>query len=163
MVNEVTERVKTQSVPGKASIITFGARLAALPFPAASSALMRGFVHLVKPSARVLADSGLRMEILSRSPKEEPTGLNIDLHSDSSGKGGRADSRVSFELEVEVEYGEEPEVVRRMRTVRNDETDVGWKTERETRFNDDLEMRGVESIVLPELHAVTEWWTERNW
>jgi hypothetical protein len=117
----------------------------------------------VKPSARVLADSGLRMEILSRSPKEEPTGLNIGLHSDSSGKGGRADSRVSFELEVEVEYGEEPEVVCWMRTVRNDETDVGWKTERETRFSDDLETRGAESIVLPELHAVTEWWTERNW
>lgn len=84
-------------------MITLGAPLATLPFPIASSALRRGFVHLVKLSARILAVSGLRMETLSRSATEIRGGLNIDLHSDCSGKGGRADRGVSSEVEVEVE------------------------------------------------------------
>jgi len=50
---EAIEKGKVWSVPGKASIIIFGAPLVTVPFPLASS--MKGLVHLVKPSARVLA------------------------------------------------------------------------------------------------------------
>ena len=59
-------------VPGKASIMIFGAPFAVFPFPVTSSTLRRGFVHLVKASARALALCGLRMETLSRSPTEAP-------------------------------------------------------------------------------------------
>lgn len=84
-------------------MIIFGAPFAILPFPMASSALRRGLVQFVKCSARALAVLGFRMEILSRSTVEVRGGLNIGLHSDSSGKGGRADKGVSFEVGVEVE------------------------------------------------------------
>ena len=84
------------------------------------------------------------MEILSRSPTEAPGGLKIVLHSDWSGKGGRADRGVSFESEtegeeVEVEYGEGPGVAWRIRTLCVDETNVELKHERGTRLSDDLE------------------------
>jgi len=108
----------------------------------------------VKPSASALAVWGFRIEILSRSPREAPRELNIGLHSDWSGKGGRADRGVSLELEVDggeglvVEVEKKPEVVCGIRTVRVDETDVVLKPERGARFSDDLETRAVESIVL---------------
>ena len=116
----------------------------------------------MKPSARVLAVLGFRIEILSRSPIEAPTGLNIGLHSDWSGKGGRADRGVSFELGVDeggglvvaVENGENPEAMCGIRTMHVDETDVGLKSKRGTRFSDDLETRAVESIVLLNLHVL---------
>ena len=139
----------------------FGAPFATPPFPSASLALMRGLVQLVKPSARVLAVWGLRIEILSRSPETEPRGLNIGLHSDWSGNGGREDKGVSFGLgvkgeclEVEVEYEKEPEAPRRIRIVCADGTDAGLKPEQGTRFSDCLETRDVESIVLLELYAL---------
>ena len=91
--------------------MVFGAPFAAFPFPIASSALRSGFVQLVKPSASVLAVSGLRMETLSRSPMGEPGGLNTRLHSDCSGKGWRVDKGVSFESDGVVEYGQEIEAV----------------------------------------------------
>jgi hypothetical protein len=92
-------------------MMVFGAPFAAFPFPIASSALRRGFVQLVKPSASVLAVSGLRIETLSRSTRGEPEGLNTRLHSDCSGKGWSADKGVSFESEREVEYGQEIEAL----------------------------------------------------
>lgn len=91
------------------------------------------------------------MEILSRSPIEAPGGLKIALHSDWSGKGGRADRGVSFEAEgeeVEVEYGEGPGVAWRIRTLCVDETSVELKDEQEACLSGDLERRAVESIVL---------------
>lgn len=93
------------------------------------------------------------METLSLSPGVLE-GLNIVFHSDSSGNGGRADKGVSFEFEVEVEYGEGPEVAWRIRAARVDETCVGLKHERGTRFSDDLETRAVENIVSLDLHAL---------
>lgn len=141
------EETKAWNVPGKASIIILGTPFAAPPVLLASFALMRGFVHLVKPSARVLAVFGLRMEILSRSPTQARGGLNIGLHSDWSGNGGRADKGVSFGLEtegeegleVEVEYGIELKALCRIRIVRIDRTDVGLKPELGTHFSDGLE------------------------
>ena len=59
----------------------------------------------------------------------------------------------SFELEVEVVYGEKPEAMCGIRTMRVDETDVGLKPERGTRFSD-LETRAFESIVWLDLHAL---------
>ena len=91
------------NVPGKASTITLGAPFAILPLPMALSALRKGLVHFVKRSARILALLGFRTETLSRSPIVVRGGVNTVFHSDSSGKGGRADKGVSFELEVEVE------------------------------------------------------------
>ena len=76
----------------------FGEPLAVPPFPAALSTSNRGFVHPVKLFARALAVSGLRIETLSRSPVWLPKGMNIDLHSDCSGKGGRADKGGFSEL-----------------------------------------------------------------
>ena len=144
-------------VPGKASIITFGAPFEMLLLPLA---FMRGFVHLVKPSARALAVSGLRMEILSRSARGLLGGLNIGLHSDWSGNGGRADRGIPFGLGVEVEYGKEPEAVSRILSTRVEETDTdAWlKPERETRLSDDLETRDAVNIVLLDLAlgSVTE-------
>jgi len=92
----------------------------------------------MKPFARAMAVLGLRIETLSPSPKEAPGGLNIRFHSDWSGRGGRSDRKVWF-FEVEVEYGERPEVVCRIKTARVDETEFGLWPWREARFNDDLE------------------------
>lgn len=84
-------------------MITFGAPLATRPFPSVLSALRRGFVHCVKPSARALADLGFRMHDLSLNARVLPGGMNTFLHSDWSGRGGREDKGVSSALEVEVE------------------------------------------------------------
>ena len=116
----------------------------------------------MKPSARILAVLGLRIETRSRSPREAPGKLNIALHSDWSGKGGRADRGVSLELEVEgeegfeveVEYGEERDVARRMRTLWVDETNDRLKSERGARFSSNLGARVAESIVLLDPHAL---------
>ena len=142
-----------------------GAPFATRLFPSASSALRRGFVHLVKPSARVLAVRGLRIEILSRSPIEAPGGLKIVLHSDWSGKGGRADRGVSFEPEaegeeVEVEYGEGPGIAWRIRTLRVDEISVELKDEQGVCLSDDLERRAVESIVFK--FVLLDWMVNRS-
>ena len=117
----------------------------------------------MKVSARVLADSGLLIEILSRSVIGEAGGENVFLHSSWSGNGARPE--ISFGLEVEVEYGKEPEFRWRIKTVRGDETEVGVKPERGARFSDDLETRDVESIVLLDprrWRSVTEWRAERS-
>jgi len=101
----------------------------------------------VKPSARVLAVWGLRIETLSRSPIEPPGGLNIVLHSDWSGNVGMAVRGVSFESEaegvegIEVEYEERPEVAWGIRTLRVDETSVELRHERGACLSDDLERR----------------------
>jgi hypothetical protein len=158
-INESIEKAKAQNVPGKASIMIFGAPFAARAFPSAASALRRGFVHLVKPSARALADRGSRIEILSRSPTEAPIGLKIALHSDWSGNGGRADRGVSSEKEaegevVEVEYGEGPGVAWRIRTLRVEGTNLELKDEEGMRLSDDLETRAAESIDLRDLHVL---------
>jgi hypothetical protein len=84
----------------------FGAPLTVFPFPLALSAVKRCFFQSTKLSARALAVSGLRIDILSLNSKLAPGGVNIDFHSDPSGKGGRADKGVSFESEEEVEYGQ---------------------------------------------------------
>ena len=150
-------------VPGKASIITFGAPFEMLLLPLA---FMRGFVHLVKPSARALAVSGLRIEILSRNERGLLEGLNIGLHSDWSGNGGRAARGIPFGLEVEVEYGREPETVCRIWATRVDETDAWLRPERGACLSGDLETRDVENIVLLDLTlywgSVTERRTERR-
>ena len=107
----------------------------------------------MKPSARVLAVWGLRIETLSRSPIEPPGGLNIVLHSDWSGKGGMAVRGVSFESEaegvegIEVEYEERPEVAWGIGTLRVDETSVELRHERGACLSDDLERRVLQSIV----------------
>ena len=132
--------------------MTLGAPFAARPFPSASSALRRGFVHLVKPSARVLAVWGLRRETLSRSPIEPPGGLKIALHSDWSGNGGIAVRGISFESEaegvegIEVEYEKRPEVVWGSRTLRV-ETSVELRHERGACLSDGLERRVLWSII----------------
>ena len=148
------EKSESRDTPGKASIIIFGAPFTTRPFPSVLSALRRGFVHSVKLSARALAVSGLRREILSRSPMEAPGGVNIVFHSDSSGRGGRADRGVSLGLEAEVEYGEQSKVVGRIRTVRVDEKDVRLKPGRGARFSDDLRPQALGNIVLLDPHAL---------
>lgn len=49
-------------------------------------------------------------------------------------------------MEVEVEYWKETEAGCRIWATHADETEVGLKPERGTRFSDDLERRGVENI-----------------
>lgn len=56
---------------------------------------------MVKRSARVPAVWGLRIDTLSRRVEALRGGTNTDLHSDCSGKGGRLDKGVSFEMGVE--------------------------------------------------------------
>jgi len=131
--------------------MTLGAPFETVLPPLAPSAFMRGFVQFVKPSARALAVSGLRMEILSRRERVLPGGLNIGLHSDWLGNGGRADRGIPFGLGVEVEYGKEPEVVCRIWATRVDESNAWLKRERGARFGGDLMMRDVENIVLLDL------------
>ena len=75
------------------------------------------------------------------------------------------DRGTPFWLEVEVEYGGEPEDVRRILATRVDETDVGLKPERGARFSDDLETKDVENIALlgfARWGSVTELRTERR-
>jgi len=143
-----TGTAEAWGAPGKASIITFGAPFETVPLPLTPLAFMRGFVHFVKPSARALAVSGLRMEILSRSARGLLEGTNIGLHSDWSGNGGRAARGIPFGLDVEVEYGKEPEVLCRNWDTRVDETDAWLKPERGAHFSGDLETRDVENMVV---------------
>ena len=123
-----------------------------------------GLYERFRPSCEAFRKSsggvGVAYGDLSRSARGLLGGLNIGLHSDWSGNGGRADRGIPFGLGVEVEYGKEPEAVSRVLPTRVEETDTdAWlKPERETRLSDDLETRDAVSIVLLDLAlgSVTE-------